>query len=388
MKILYINHAITWDGASIALYNIIREIRQRNDVYVVTPKSNKSYTFVEKMEEMGIPIYKLNFKPNIYPYEIKNPFRKVRDIARIYYLNYKASKDLRKVVESICPDIVHSNSSVIDIGLEICKKMSICHVWHIREYMDKGLGAFFLPNMKAFYKKLDSKYNYNVAITKEVFDYYNLRECDSIIYDGVCSIFEVPHDVTFVKEKYFLTVTRLQPGKAPLDVIKAFAILADKIPDYKLMVVGNTMNFETEYSRECLEFVKNHNLSDRIIFTGIRSDVYALMQHACANIVSSTFEGFGFITAESMLNGCVVIGRNTTGTKEQFDLGFDFVGTEIGLRFNEIEELVDQMKFVVNNDCREMIINAKKVAENYYSIQKCALNLDNFYKEILVKNEC
>ena len=40
-----------------------------------------------------------------------------------------------------------------------------------------------------------------------------------------------------------------------------------------------------------------------------------------------------------MYNHCLVIGRNTAGTKEQFDNGLDQTGEEIGLRFDSDLEL-------------------------------------------------
>ena len=57
-------------------------------------------------------------------------------------------------------------------------------------------------------------------------------------------------------------------------------------------------------------------MCDNVKFLGIRKDIYSLMKNAMALVVSSPSEGFGFITVEAMLNGCLVIGRNTAGTKE------------------------------------------------------------------------
>lgn len=45
------------------------------------------------------------------------------------------------------------------------------------------------------------------------------------------------------------------------------------------------------------------------------------MNRATALIVPSPFEAFGLITAEAMFNKCLVIGKDTAGTKEQFDNG-------------------------------------------------------------------
>lgn len=65
------------------------------------------------------------------------------------------------------------------------------------------------------------------------------------------------------------------------------------------------------------------NIASQVVFLGMRKDIYSLMKDAMALIVPSYWEGFGFITTEAMFNGCLVIGRNTSGTKEQFDNGLD-----------------------------------------------------------------
>ena len=50
-----------------------------------------------------------------------------------------------------------------------------------------------------------------------------------------------------------------------------------------------------------------------------------------------------------MLNNCLVIERDTAGTKEQFNNGLKDTGEEIGLRFKTVEELTMRMIEVSNN---------------------------------------
>ena len=85
--------------------------------------------------------------------------------------------------------------------------------------------------------------------------------------------------------------------------------------------------------------VKDLQINEFVDFIGFQTDVSLLEQHAYCVVVPSHSEGFGFVTAESMMNGALVIGNNNTGTKEQFDNGLTFTNKEIGLRYNSVEEL-------------------------------------------------
>ena len=109
------------------------------------------------------------------------------------------------------------------------------------------------------------------------------------------------------------------------------------------------------------------------------------MRKAKALIVPSFFEGFGFITAEAMANGCLVIGRDTAGTKEQFDNGNEFAGKEIGLRFNDNEELVVQMKKAINMSQSELadLIDSAQIISRRYTIENNTKKIIAYYKQII-----
>ena len=110
------------------------------------------------------------------------------------------------------------------------------------------------------------------------------------------------------------------------------------------------------------------------------------MRGALALVVPSRFEGFGFITVEAMLNGCLVIGNNTAGTKEQFDIGKRQTGSEIGLRYDNAFELQVLMNRALEEDFREMKENARRVVLQNYTIEKNAEDILCLYKKILLDN--
>lgn len=122
----------------------------------------------------------------------------------------------------------------------------------------------------------------------------------------------------------------------------------------------------------------------------MRKDIYSLMKDAMALIVPSYWEGFGFITTEAMFNGCLVIGRNTSGTKEQFDNGLDRHKKEIALRFNTQKELENHMKDIATNGIESyfpIIDLAKETVLALYTIEDYTKTVYDYYREIVKNTE-
>ena len=113
--------------------------------------------------------------------------------------------------------------------------------------------------------------------------------------------------------------------------------------------------------------------------------VYDLMYNAKALLVPSYFEGFGFIVVEAMLNGCIVIGRNEAGVKEQFDNGLKYTGIEIGLRFESQAELISRMQYVCDTSF-DNFIPMIKAAQNVIQKYTVSQNVDQiicFYDSVV-----
>ena len=377
MKILYITSTGSPGGASVALYNLVQGLYNDNDIFFVFP--NKG-AFSKQIEELGINCYYIPFTLTIYPRfrSIKFPFL----FAKNLLLNYLAYKSLLSIVKEINPDIIHTNVGPLDIGLKVAKKCKIKHVWHLREYQDLDFGVRFFPSKKNFIKKLSDNNNYSIAITKDVFQYWKLGQKDKVIYDGV--IYDHPHEYISKKENYFLFVGRIEEAKGLLPLLKVFEMFTRLNKEFSLLITGNKGS--SNYYKRCLDFVKSANLEDKVSFLGQRGDVYQLMEVAKALIVPSRFEGFGFITTEAMYNHCLVIGKNTAGTKEQFDNGFLNKDIEIGFRFDTEEELLKILNITVNlseDKYKEFTKNAYETVMGNYTVQKHIDQVKSFYNEII-----
>ena len=382
MRVLYVLSGTTpFGGASKAFLHLIEGLIPKGvDVFVLCPDHNGIY---KDLNSMGVttkiaPVSLSEWPPlysflDILLYFPRLVYHGLRNIASYFIL--------LKWARSVKPDIIHSNISLINIGYRVSRKLSVPHVWHLREYNNDGFRI--APSFSSFIRKLSKTYNYNIAITKGVYQYYSLSDSNSIvIYDGVLS----ERNLRFCNEKkgYFLYAGRLEPSKGIEDCIDAFKIFVSNVNDRceSLIVAGDS------YSSSYLEFLKTRCAGYPVEFVGMRSDISDLMYFANAVVVPSYSEGFGFVAAESMFNGTLLVGRNTTGTKEQMDNGFSLTGGEISLRFSNIQELSHNFYEIHKNGpsyYKRMVINSQVVVKELYTNEVHSENVFNFYNKIIAK---
>ena len=360
MKIVYIASSGGPGGASVALYNLIKGLYLKHDLHVVFPQKG---FFSESVESLGIkchylPFYNLTMYPRLLGFR-----RKIRffyDLLSILYSNHIAFKALLKLCDDIKPNIIHTNVGPLDIGFKVARHLHIKHVWHIREYQDLDFGIRFFPSKRKFSSMLSCSENYSIAITNDIFNYWKLDPTKAkVIYDGVVGDNE--HSYNPVKNNYFLFVGRLEDAKGIKILLRAYGAFCRTNKNFCLLVAGKGSD---KYMDECKQIIKVLGIENMVSFLGHRTDVYKLMEDATALVVPSRFEGFGFITTEAMYNHCLVIGKNTAGTKEQFDNGLYQIGSEIGLRFETEKDLLSVFHKVVNLSSLEY----NKIVENAYSV--------------------
>ena len=384
MKILYITNTSKEGGSTIALSNVIHGMKELgHDVYVLTKR--KKGVLYDLLSDINVKIFACNYCLTIYPLD-KNPLKYLYGFFLHLLWWHKTKKYIGRLIDEYNIDIVHTNVGPLDLALTECNKRKIPHVWHQREFFDKFCPVSLFPNNKYFYSRIKTKGNFNVCITKQVLDNCRLTEnkYNRIIYDGVFKKSQLAELDNADKEKYILFVGRVEPNKGLDELLLSYAYFNKKHPDYTLKVVGS-YNENSDYFKNCAQIVNDNNLSNSVQFLGCRNDIFKLMSKAQAHVVDSHFEGFGFTTVEAMINKTIVIGRNTSGTKEQFDIGLRISGHEIGLRFSNTEELSHLLCLAVEKDFRQMIQNAYKVASELYTVEKCVDSINKLYVDCIKK---
>lgn len=206
-------------------------------------------------------------------------------------------------------DLVHTNSSTVDIGPRIARALGVPHVWHIREYPDVGLGLRMFPSMEAWRRKLLSS-DAVVAITPGLKDYLCLDKA-VCIPDAVLPASAVTLLLPKAPEVLFLAGT-LAPHKHPDEAIVLFATAGLPEP-YKLVLVGS---IDKAYHLQLLDLAKALGVENRIEFRPFTADVRPLLTRAAAVLVCTAFEGMGRVAVEALFYGCPVIARNSGGSRD------------------------------------------------------------------------
>ena len=382
MKVLYVTNSGGWGGASIALKNIWEQLDSSVDVFVIFPNKGEFSEFAEKK----FKCFFLSYGHDIWP-QLKKISDYVLFCPKLIYRiisNHKSYKHLCKIINTIQPDIVHTNVGPIHFAAKAAAKCKIPHIWHLREYQIADFNMHPFPTLKSFKTKLNLSNNYIISITNNIKNYFILsdQKCKTI-YDGVIYKHKTIPIINYEDSNYLLFVGRLEDAKGWKDALKAYLKISNDYPDIELYFAGTYNKSEIEYVQKKLIPDKIHK---KIKFLGFRDDCYQLMQKARALLVPSQSEGFGFITVEGMYNGCIVIGRNVAGTKEQFDNGLNIHNSEIALRFNSQEEFVNQIKNVLDKpkiNYKKMIENAQQTVIKLYTIEKKAEEVLALYKSII-----
>ncbi len=389
MKVIYVTSSTTvFGGGSKSFVNMLDGLIPYGiEPLVIFPDANG---LSEVLANKNIPTKVLTYRMAVYP-----PLKTAKDIlwfiprlAGRIFVNIKASRQLYKISQEFGAEIIHTNVSVINIGYTASRRLHIPHIWHIREYGDKDFQLYYYPCKKYHLRKLHLPHSYSICITKDILQYNGLQNEHQAqtIYNGVLS----QTDIRFSKEKepYFLYAGRLEVNKGISDLLDAYSIFRQQRTksSLRLKIAGDTS--DKRHLNMLYKKVKELEIQDYVDFLGARKDILELMYKAYVTIIPSVSEGFGRVMSEAMFNGSLVVGRNTAGTKEQFDNGVKLIGKEIGLRYNTQDELVQRMCEVEDNGIEHyypMIKYSQRIVADLYTLENHAKQMYQLYQNILYK---
>lgn len=388
MQVLYILHSTqATGGATKAILGLALQLKEKN----VTP------TFLVP-DRMGIyntlfnsghQTYCIPFKLSIYP-----NYRSIGD--KIFFfpkllcrqiINIIALVRIIRLVKALRPDIIHTNTSVVSLGRMAAKWVGIPHIQHIREYGEYGNKDFsmhYFPSWKLVHRALEKDNLFNICITKDIQSHHGLKDLANtiVIYDGVHdSVQKMPaHE----KEPFFLFAGRIEHIKGVDLLLNAYKQYADKnAAPYTLYIAGGVS--DSLYYAEQKTFIDQNHLTEKVVFLGDVKDIENFMQKAKALVIPSRAEGFGFCMPEAMFNGCLCIGNNTAGTKEQIENGLELTGKDIALTYTTEEELADCLQKVHHSDesqWENMKKRAFRTVNTLYTNEESASAIFKIYKNI------
>lgn len=180
-------------------------------------------------------------------------------------------------------------------------------------------------------------------------------------------------------KKYILFLGRLHKIKGLDLLIKAFNILSRE-DDLCLVIAGDDDG--DGYGNRIKKMVKNFNLKDRVVFTGMLSgdDKLSALYNAEVFVLPSYSENFGMSVVESMACGTPVVISDKVGISKEIEEN----NAGIVVKTNA-ESIYAGIKNLLDNPDLGMRIseNAKKMVKDYYDIDKVADKMAKAYRKIL-----
>jgi len=327
MKVLQFIASNGWGGAEKSFVELCNELSKTMQIEVLLFKENQ----IEERLSPHIKIHQLYSSSSRH-----NP---------LLYL------ELRKLIQKIKPDIIHTHSAkASEIIYKLGKFTSLRQVATKRN-----------PRKGKIFNKID----HVTAISKDV--------ANSIYKDDVEVIYNGLLRENIIAEKNINSVfTLIAIGR--LDKIKGFDILIKEVAKldfpFSLTIVG-----EGDERKHLEMLIEELDLSDKVTLLGHREDIPSLIAAADLVVISSHSEGFGRVLVETLFYGKCII------------------STKVGLSIEILPDalLIDDFKIAnkMNNtyrnkeECNNLFLQLKDTHTKMFLLENVINGYVNYYQRLL-----
>ena len=378
MRILFVTHVTNMAGANRSMYQLIKELKEEYGVepVVLAPVTEKPHgSIIDSLQEIGVPV----ITTEIRFFKLEHPtLRNVLGYARYLW----RLRQLVKQLQDYHFDIIHSNSSVIDIGGYLSKQLGIKHVWHLREYGD--LDYSLKPIGGQWYERYTYRHaDAYIAISKSVANYYRNKVPFAkvhTIYNGILAAADMPlstHDNVTVQ---FFCAGIISEGKNQKEIVQAMDELINvrqiKKP-CRLTLVG----IHTQpYTDELIALINEKRLTEYVRVLPEMNGIQSLAATMDVGIMCSKAEAFGRVTIEYQLQNLLVIANESGANTELIEDGI----TGILYKSGDFRSLADKMCWVLDHYAEIDAISSagRSYAQHHFSSTNNSKQVYELYKKL------
>jgi glycosyltransferase involved in cell wall biosynthesis len=173
------------------------------------------------------------------------------------------------------------------------------------------------------------------------------------------------------------TIGRLNVQKGHRYLLDAAARVFASAPDARLVIAGDgDQAVALRAQAEAL------GLTPRVVFTGHRTDVPALLEAFDVFCISSTYEGTPLTLFEAMAARKAIVSTAVDGCREVLEDG----RTGLLVPPRDVEALAGALTRVLSNrGLRESLAEAARRESARYDIRECVLRMQELYDEVLTE---
>jgi len=350
MRILLLHSSSDLYGASKIFLQTVQLLKkQGHTCYVVVSAKGP---LVEKLKQDNIQVTVINL--GIIRRKYFSPLGILNRINRWS----KANDLLNKYIQQNGIDLVYANTTAVLLGAYLAHKNKIKHVWHVHEIIEKP--KFLFLAIQWIMKRYTSTI---ICVSKAVQNHWSknapsLLSKMQVIYNGIGPVekstevnfktqYQIPKEaivigmagrVHFWKgQSYFLQIAKqlLKPSTENNQAKPLyFIITGDAFPGYEYLV------------DEIQNFIKNHQLGDRIFYTGFEHEMDKFYSSIDLLILPSQLpDPLPTVVLEAMQYGIPVVATAQGGALEMIaenETGIFIPMDDVTIATNKIYELLQK----------------------------------------------
>ena len=341
---------------------------------VADPHSNSPETFLVKLlEEQGVEVVGLGLP------ESSNLLTRARS--------------LRKIIKDNKINLVHTHLLWANIAGRIAGRWSgvpVLSTFHNSDYDPQVIASVRAPAWKQdLIRRLDGFTARNLLVKSIAVSQYVAQHIElklginpndiEVVYNPI-DMRQVQTNGTDSRSKIFqemelsdqskliVSVGRVTDQKGVIELIEAFAKIAQSNALVHLAVIGNTVS-DRVYFNKVMERIEFHGIQERAHLIGPRYDVAAWLASADLFVFPSKYEGMGIALAEAMAAGVACVASDVGPIPELINSG----QTGVLYTLNDIDALAHAIKrLLTDNELRKNLgeNGQKSILEKFDPLNK------------------
>lgn len=257
-----------------------------------------------------------------------------------------------KYLKIMNPHLVYTNTSVIPWGALSAYLINKKHIWHIREFANKGHSLRFyltIKSTKELINNFSDKVIFNSKALCSSYSKYIDNRKSMILYTNI----EIDKELLYQKPRKvnnsrpslkLIIVGCIEEPKGQLQVVKAVKELVDEGKIVELTLLGRA-DYRRKYVKEVKEYIRRNKMSGYIHLINFKKNPYPYIQKSDILVSCSESEAYGRTVVEAMILGKPVIGPDTGATPEVITDG----KTGLIYKYNDVASLKGKIEYYYNN---------------------------------------
>lgn len=232
--------------------------------------------------------------------------------------------------------------------------------------------------------RLDSSYSANVklalsistVIEEMVKDRYPQLNVETV-GSGAGLDMKVVHEDNEFFDLVF--VGPLHPKKRQLDIIEAFSLIGEKIPNVRLHFVGGEVGILSKRLKNRMKEQASKNHIEIHLYDSVSDDeLYKLYSIADISVFVPESEPWGIFPLETILGGITTVVSDQCGVK-------DLVDKELVVETGNVQELADKILEVVADPMKfsEKTLRSANLIQKNYSWQAYTERMEQYFSSVI-----